>query len=156
VDNLNSRCFTIPYTATALINEKWLYTYWSLKSSVIIASPYQFIAGDIMKLVSIDKEKRIINIDKIDKLEFESEIGIKLGSILLISNDIPLDENDNYRFWFYGCELLMQLESIDQGNKVFTFVVAITEENACINAYCRETNAKLNFQIFDKEVINGQ
>lgn len=144
--NINSCFFTTPYSATSFSNGKWSYQYWSLRVSITLVSTRRFFAGDIVKISSIDEENRVITIDA---AEAEIVNPNQHPSLILVSNDIPLEEDDTYQFWYYGCERVVSFESKDQGNKIYTFALLVKESNACIKAYCRESKTRLSFQIFN-------
>lgn len=103
-----------------------------------------------MRLISVDEDKRVIHIEPAQEV---SENLNSFDSLILISNDIPLSEQDEYVFWYYGCNLLVHFESKDQKNKIYTFALLIQDESACIKAFCRESKSRISFQIFnDKEI----
>lgn len=138
----------LPYSYTQFNGKLYSYHYWSLKDSITISSEYPFSAGDVVDIVSVDEERRVVVVRP------AADRNAK-RTLLVLSNDIPLDGDSDYRFWFDGCEPLIQHESINEGNKIYSFMVLVEGENAFIKGYNRSLNTRIQFQIVDREKLNG-
>lgn len=138
----------LPYSYTQFNGKLYSYHYWSLKDSIIISSEYPFSAGDIVDVVAVDEEKRVVTVRPATNREAKR-------TLLILSNDIPLGGDSDYRFWFDGCEPLVQHESTNEGNKIYSFVVLVDSENASIKGYNRCLDTRIQFQIVDREKLNG-
>ena len=95
-------CVILPYSHSHFNGKHYSYHYWSLKKSISILSDYPFNAGDVVEILEVDLEKRVIRVQPSARKE-------TTRSLLILSNDIPLDERSDYRFWFTNCELILQL-----------------------------------------------
>lgn len=144
---LNSS-IVLPYSHTQYNGKHYSYYYWSLKDSIVILSEYPFSAGDIVDVVDVDVVNRVITVQPATNRESNR-------TLLILSNDIPLGEESDYRFWFDNCDPLIQHESVNDGNKIYSFVVIVNSENACIKGYNRSLDTRVQFQIVDREKING-
>lgn len=140
--------FIIPYNSHCSVSGNWVYSYWGPHSSTIISSSDEFKSGDAMKLVKLDYERRIIYVDKvIDGSE-------PLSTMLFVSNDIPLDTDDEYNISYQGCQPIYCGQDSHYGNKTYTLAILVESTRANVRAICHKGKTRWSFNI-DGNYHNG-
>lgn len=135
----------IAYSPTQYDGKRYSYKYWSLKNVITISSTSEFKSGDVVRIVSIDYKNNEVIVEPV------TNSYDKVNSILICtSNDVPLSDIDIYKFWYHGCDLLLSCESKTEGNKIYSFLVLAHTDIAQIKGYCRDSNTRISFQIFNK------
>ena len=81
-----------------------------------IESPFSFKSGDIVEILKTDSETNTIYVCP------SSETRTNV-SLLVVSNDIPVDSETRYNFSFHNCELLHSFEATKSSNRIYTFAV---------------------------------
>ena len=139
----NSRFFTVPYASSP--NPRTgihSFGYWSLHDQFVLASPYAFRVGDVVRLVSIDESRRLINILPVVEGQCAD------SCFVFLSNDIPLSSQDTYEFEYVHCHPLFSHRAEHNGNQLYTFGLLVESDVAFVRGYSRAPSAqRLNFTI---------
>lgn len=134
----------IAYSPSQYDGKRYSYKYWSLKNVITISSVSEFKSGDTVRILNIDYKNNEINVEPVTD-------SVDTNSILICtSNDVPLSDLDVYKFWYHGCDLVLSCESKMEGNKIYSFLVLAHTDIAQIKGYCRDSNTRISFQIFNK------
>jgi hypothetical protein len=148
--NIQNSCivgqqFIVPYSSSLTgNNQDHRYCYWSLKDAITLSSLTQFYANDIMTIKDINIEDRIISLEP-----FNGElVGYTPSILILASNDIPLDENEDYSFVYQGCDCILQFATAEGGNKIYSFALKVNSAVATVKGYCNLNKNRINLQVF--------
>lgn len=111
----------IPYNSVATANRCHKFRFWSLDTCLTIESPFSFQANDVVEILKVDTETNTIYVCP------NSEARTNL-SLLIVSNDIPVDSDTKFNFSFINCELLHSFEATKSNNRIYTFAVLAPSE----------------------------
>lgn len=130
---LNSRRFVLPYSST--LDAKTglhVFHYWSLKDRFTLQSPFEFRAGDVAQLASVDPLNRVVNLVPISE-------PLPPAGLVFVSNDIPLSADEDFELEYVYCTPLLVHQTIHHGNKVYTLLLITESDHALVRGHGRST-----------------
>ena len=140
--------FVVPYRLKKAV-AGWKYNYWGLRGNTTVLCDRSVEPGQAVTLVKVNDKKQIIRVTP-------CECNIAgLPELTLMSNNIDLDETEEYEFSYVGCTPLLALEECYHGNKVYTLAVLVEAQSATIRAYCHGSRTRLTFYV-DKGARHGR
>jgi hypothetical protein len=148
---LNSRRFVLPYNST-FNSATGLHSfhYWSLHDRFTLQSPFEFRAGDVAQLASVDLLQRVVNLVPVSDSEPCS------SNLVFVSNDIPMDADEKYELEYAYCTPLLIHETTHHGNKIYTLLLITESEHAYVRGHnlgSYKTRQRFSFVINSR--VNG-
>lgn len=148
--------FIVPYSSSSPAGSKdYRYCYWSLKDVITLSAPEPFFTNDIMLVKEVNTETNTIYLESCGHSLSELSSSDTIPCMLvLVSNDIPLDEDEDYTFSYQGCEHILHFYTTENGNKIYSFALKVNSLVASVRGYCSRNRNNISFQVFcsqDKE-----